>query len=354
MRFYPFYILGYRCNQCKYSKLSEQFKPNFECIKEEFNKEGCTLLSTKYDSRDIPLQFICPNGHNTKMCYKAWKDSDYKCYSCYLEILQKSKSFTFEQVKEMFEIKKCKLLSTSYTNARQHLEYICPNGHDNSITLDGFNRVDTVVCGYCSKTYKYTLDDIKKEFENVGYVILSKEYVDARTPLKFKCDNGHVHKISWTHFAEGQRCAKCICNRGTGACITYLDQQKLQYNQEKTFPRCKYKYLLRFDLYVDNSFLIEFDGMQHFEPITYFGGDDAHKSQVKKDIIKNLYCAISNTPLLRISYKEIKKIPELIDSFLNELKNWNRLTPLISFSNKLLYEQQINMYNSIKSTLLNI
>lgn len=351
--FYRFYIGGSRCNQCKYIKMADQFRLNFEDIRIEFKSLGFNLITSEYKLSTDILNFICPKGHNTNMAYYTWKNSEYKCYPCYLEILQKSKAFTYEQVKKMFEIKGCQLLSTNYINAKQQLEYICPNKHKNSVTLDGFNRVDTVVCEYCSNVHKHTIDEIKIKFEEVGYTLLAKEYIDAKTPLKFICNGGHTHQISWTHFRSGQRCAHCNINHGTQACKDYLDKLKLNYITEKSFPKCHLKKVLRFDLYVDNSFLIEFDGEQHFNPIDYFGGKETHKAQCMKDTIKNLFCIDSCIPLLRISYQEIKQIPDIINSFLCDLKKTDEKSPLIKFSNDKLYRNQKYMYDHLISKYVN-
>lgn len=63
-----------------------------------------------------------------------------------------------------------------------------------------------------------------------------------------------------------------------------------------------------FDFYVDNQYIIEFDGAQHFKP-TRFNGmtqDMAEKQFIKTrehDLIKNEYCLQNNIPLIRIPYQ---------------------------------------------------
>ena len=91
--------------------------------------------------------------------------------------------------------------------------------------------------------------------------------------------------------------------------------------KEKTFPDLVYKGKLRFDTCVDvdgQMILIEFDGPQHFEPIDFFGGEEGLKETKIRDQIKNEYCKKNNIPLLRISYKDIKKMDEMIIDFIQE------------------------------------
>lgn len=62
-----------------------------------------------------------------------------------------------------------------------------------------------------------------------------------------------------------------------------------------------------FILLKDNKpyWLIEFDGKQHYQPIDYFGGEEAYIQLKQNDKYKNEYARIHNLPLTRIPYIEI-------------------------------------------------
>lgn len=49
---------------------------------------------------------------------------------------------------------------------------------------------------------------------------------------------------------------------------------------------------------------IEFDGIQHFEPVEYFGGEKTFLRTIECDKIKNEYCSKNNIRLIRIKYDE--------------------------------------------------
>lgn len=56
---------------------------------------------------------------------------------------------------------------------------------------------------------------IKRDLESIGYIVLTKEieYVSAsKTPIKFRCNAGHLHHIFYDKFKLGQRCGKCSNN----------------------------------------------------------------------------------------------------------------------------------------------
>lgn len=68
-------------------------------------------------------------------------------------------------------------------------------------------------------------------------------------------------------------------------------------------------YQARFDFYVNNHYIIEYDGRQHF-----IQGNGAYDNKEKfqrtqeHDVIKNQYCKDNNIPLIRIPYTELDNI----------------------------------------------
>lgn len=65
--------------------------------------------------------------------------------------------------------------------------------------------------------------------------------------------------------------------------------------------------VLRFDFAVfsddgELDFLIEFQGIQHFEPKSKFGGISGLKKQQYNDMLKREYCRKHNIPLVIIPY----------------------------------------------------
>jgi hypothetical protein len=57
-----------------------------------------------------------------------------------------------------------------------------------------------------------TYEFVKKYIESFGYRLLSKEYKNAKSKLKVKCDKGHEYDVRWDNFKSGQRCPKCFGN----------------------------------------------------------------------------------------------------------------------------------------------
>lgn len=96
---------------------------------------------------------------------------------------------------------------------------------------------------------------------------------------------------------------KCELESGhTKSCGCFHIEQFKKSNANRA-KDLKYngKYL-RFDFYVDNKYLIEYDGRQHFILDNGYGAD--LENIQKRDQIKNDYAKSHNIPLIRIPYTE--------------------------------------------------
>jgi hypothetical protein len=137
----------------------------------------------------------------------------------------------------------------------------------------------------------------------------------------------------------------CTCetirSQGEKCIENYLKKKNLQFKQEVSFPDCKNIHPLKFDFFINDIFLIEFDGLQHFKENKYYGGAIYFEKRLFNDTIKNKYCINKKIKLIRISYKEIKKIPEILENYITNLNNME----LITYTNEQLYnvmKQKLN------------
>ena len=85
----------------------------------------------------------------------------------------------------------------------------------------------------------------------------------------------------------------------------YLEQNNINYQEQKKFDGCQYKKLLKFDFYLpDHNICIEYDGKQHFEKYNFEKNDNQLINRKIRDGIKNNFCNINNIRLVRIKYNE--------------------------------------------------
>ena len=177
-------------------------------------------------------------------------------------------------------------------------------------------------CKFCeegaSKTYD--IDSVNKYLKDNNIPLMCIEYAGkTHDKSRFRC------LVHGTDFvcpfnkikSENQRCPRCSSSKGENLIDEYLSNKKIEYIRQKTFDGCANKGLLKFDFYVPKiNLAIEYDGEQHFKPVEQFGGEDAFVLLKENDRIKNRFCKENNINLLRISYKDIKKISEIIDKYL--------------------------------------
>lgn len=120
------------------------------------------------------------------------------------------KRLTYEFVKSEFEKEYYTLLSKEYKNNHTKLDYLCPEGHTHSITWrDWYSGYR---CPYCAGKAKKSILDIKKVFEDEGYILLTKEYKNNKQKLYFICPNGTSHYIRWNDWQQGHRCICSACD----------------------------------------------------------------------------------------------------------------------------------------------
>ena len=179
-------------------------KLTYDFVKEQFEKEGYTLLSKEYKNNYTKLEYVCFKGHQHDIVWKNWQRGD-RCPYCAGNVI-----FTYEFVKEGFEKEGYTLLSKEYVNAHSKLSYICPNGHQSSITWRSWQNNNR--CSHCVGNAKLTIDVVKESFENLGYTLLDKSYINNNTKLTIICPKGHKYKTTWANWQSGYKCPHCAGN----------------------------------------------------------------------------------------------------------------------------------------------
>lgn len=181
-----------------------------EYIRNKFEKDGYKLLSEEYINAHTPISFICPNNHTHKISFGCWKKGQ-RCKRCIDDNLRKN----IKDVEQAFCKEGYTLLTTNYINSRQKLDCICSTGHDVTMTWSNWQRGHR--CRYCAKNVKHTLEFVKKSFEKENYILLSTEYKNQKQKLNYICHQGHNNSITWTDWYNGgYRCPTCYAIKISG------------------------------------------------------------------------------------------------------------------------------------------
>ena len=115
------------------------------------------------------------------------------------------------------------------------------------------------------------------------------------------CECGNEKNILAQSLLNGQSlsCGEhSNISKGNSKIIEILNSNNIQYETEKKFNSCKDKRELPFDFYIENKYLIEYDGKQHFDKNSIFDYEYTHNH----DLLKSKWCKENNIPLIRIPY----------------------------------------------------
>ena len=179
-------------------------------IKEKFFEENYTILSKEYLGARNKLNYVCPFGHKHSITWSNWKLGS-RCPTC-MRVIKP----TYSTVKIEFESAGYELISKEYINYKTKLIYRCPKGHIGSISRS--NWLAGRRCAECSGKKKPTYTRVFESFLKAGYTLLSNNYVNCYSKLKYRCNNGHECWTTWSNWHQGVRCPICnILNfRGRG------------------------------------------------------------------------------------------------------------------------------------------
>lgn len=163
-------------------------------------------------------------------------------------------------------------------------------------------------CPYCAGLAKKTNNDFKKVvFNLVGteYTFL-EPYINNSTKIKVKHNTcGHTYKVRPNDFLNGRRCPYCNSPKGETIISKILKSLGIKYEYQKAFDDLKDMRSLSYDFYISSqSILIEYQGIQHYEPVDIFGGDNQFKIQQKHDKMKADYARNHSYNLIAVPYTE--------------------------------------------------
>ena len=163
-------------------------------------------------------------------------------------------------------------------------------------------------CPYCYGTPKKTNTQFKQEvFDLVGneYTFIDS-YVNNKTKIRvkhIKC--GNIYGVRPTDFMQGCRCPYCNTPKGETLINKILKSLNIKYEYQKTFEDLRDDKLLSYDFFIPSqSVLIEYQGIQHYESVDYFGGEDKFKYQQKHDKMKADYAKDHSYNLIAVPYTE--------------------------------------------------
>ena len=142
---------------------------------------------------------------------------------------------------------------------------------------------------------------------------------------KCYCECGRYCEVSADKLKSGntQSCG-CLQSKGELQIQNLLEELNIPFEKQKTFQDCRFpdtNALAKFDFFVNNEYIIEYDGIQHFIATGYTWNTNENLIKTKEhDEYKNNWCKTHNIPIIRIPYtkKNITKEDILLSSHKGE------------------------------------
>jgi len=304
-------------------------KNNQTFTTDEFIQKSKMIHGDKYDysqsvyvNKRSKIKIICPiHGlfEQTAYCHYYFKQG---CPNC-----KKNKQLTtdeFIQKSKMIHGDKYDYSLVEYINAHTKVKILCYKHGMFEMRPSDHYKSGCSLCnlGYIKNNNISVLDFIEKSKFVHGdkYDYSKTKYVNSRSKVDIICKKHGIFNQKAESHIRGRGCPKCIQSHGEQQIEIYLNNNNYIFKHQKKFKDCIYKNYLFFDFYLpEYNCCIEYDGKQHFEAISYFGGIKAFEENLIRDKIKNEYCKNNNIHLIRISYKEdiITILNQELTKFLN-------------------------------------
>jgi hypothetical protein len=353
------HLMGQGCPTCGQDK-KKVTKEEFITRSMSIHKNKYTYDNISYVNTETKVSITCLVHGNF---YQKPEDhmSGYGCKLCgEVAIANSKKKSHDEYIRQCSKVHKNKYdySKTVYKGVNSKICIICP------IHGDFYQSAGTHIlgmgcptCGFISMTKKITLS--QSEFIERSLIIhdnkydYSKvQYVNNRTKVCIICPkHGEFHQIPGSHL-NGIGCRYCSSSHGERSVSKWLKNNGVEFKSPYSFPdlmgRCK---KLTFDFFIpSNGSLIEYDGEHHFMPIKFWGSASMEQAisdfeTVKYyDSLKNQYCAEKGIPLLRISYKELKKVDQVLDEKFPIINQYYGTNKVLKGVTEMIKPPNLNLY----------
>lgn len=192
----------------------------------------------------------------------------------------------------------------------------CDCGNEKDIAANSLRTGATKSCGCLQKEKagQHNQQDLtNKRFGKLVALEPTSQRQFGYVIWKCLCDCGNIHYVTTNNLNMKQvsSCGQCNMHNSKGEekIKQILEENYILFEREKTFEDCYYSVnnaKCRFDFWINNQYLIEFDGKQHFIKDSGYGFDLDNIQ--KRDEYKNNYCKYNNIPLIRIPYTHLDEL----------------------------------------------
>lgn len=286
-------------------------KSHAEFLNELISKNIKYIPVEQYAGAAYSIQFYCPT------CGHTWKArptnilSGRRCPKCIRNLMSEKYRKTQEEfAEELANINPGIEILGKYINYNSKIRVRCKI---HNIAWDARPSALLKGCG-CKECMKEkiaskngrTHDEFVKIVKgNYPHIVVLSKYSNAKSIIECRCK---IHNRIFTKIADALvsnkgQCPICTMSDGAKKVAGFLDRNRIEFIPEYKFKNESQIQNKRFDFYISElNTCIEFDGAQHFYPMTNMGGQDYFEYMKHNDEIKEEYCKRNGIRLIRIPY----------------------------------------------------
>jgi len=304
------------CPKC----IKDKYKNDFLKISKKVHNNKYDYSLVDYKNNDTKVRIACPiHGEFIQMPNHHSQGAG--CPKCMYDDKKLNTEIFINRSKKSHNNKYDYSL-VDYKGAYDKVKIICPiHGEFYQKPCDHIDGYRC--CPKCGGTLKSNTEDFivkaKKIHRNIyDYSLVNYDLCTKYIQIICK-KHGVFDQLPYQHLS-GNGCPICNQSKGENIIMNFLSDNNIKYIPQKKFDGCKNVNHLPFDFYlIDYNLCIEFDGIQHFEPNTKFGGELEFIKRINNDKIKTDFCENNNIKLLRIKYNDniIEKLKKYISNYGN-------------------------------------
>lgn len=202
----------------------------------------------------------------------------------------------------------------------------CDCGNNTIVRRDALIEGKTLSCGCYHRKEIRSRQTINLVGQRFGKLVVKTlvGYNNNHIALwKCQCDCGN-EIITTGVCLRRNEVHSCGCEKSYGEFLIskILRNNNIPFETQKTFEDCIFEsgFKAKFDFFIDNKYIIEYDGIQHFQTGTGWNTQEHLDKTQKNDAFKNKWCKEHNIPIIRIPYTHLNNI--IIDDLLLETSSF--------------------------------
>ena len=266
----------------------------------------------EYVNAKTPVKIICKK-HGPWYPIPGNFTNGAGCYSCQTKIIVDTAEF-IERAKathgDLYDYSE-----SNYIDSRTKVTIICKkHGKFDQVTSEHIRGRGCKECGVDSVSVlnKLTTQEFIEKAKAVHgdlYDYSEVEYTYAVVNIKIICKKHGVFYQRPTAHLNGRGCQVCSASKGETAIAKILTKHNFEFLREYIVPKTVYKF--RYDFYVPSlNLLIEFHGVQHYEPVEYFGGQEGLENTKLRDAMKKTLANVCGYGFFEIGYSYLENLSE--------------------------------------------